>query len=75
MNPWAHIDELKEKLAQEKAAAVARLKEAGFTGDVAGRLTFNGQDWEFPVRGQKMKSRTLDRLVALAQPFAPRKAS
>ncbi len=63
MNPWAHIDQLKNKLVAEKAAAVAKLKELQFKGDVASRLEFDGTYWVFPVSGSPVKSRTLDGLI------------
>ncbi len=71
MNPWAHIDQLKSKLAAEKAAAIATLKELkrpgakgfAFTGDVASRLEFDGTHWIFPVSGNAVKSRTLAGLL------------
>lgn len=63
MNPWAHIDQLKTKLAAEKAAAVEKLKALKFKGDVASRLEFDGTHWVFPVSGSLVKSRTLDGLI------------
>ena len=71
MSVWDHIDQLRARLKTEKAVAVAQLKELKFTGNVDGRLEFDGTHWVFPVSGEPVKSRTLDGLVAAVKALRP----
>lgn len=74
MNPWAQIDGLKRRMAEEHAAAVAKLMACGFKGNGRGRLVWDGLFWSFPVGGRKIEARTLDQLVVKVEAVAPRKA-